>query len=213
MAVAGVAEKTREPRLCSQYLSMVVTTPQGLDISCIMHHVQSHSRKVCIYQGAYDSSIAFENVHHSNEPHVLGSANESRVDTEVQNYAMHHHFIYCEGPNSSSPNHERDPATFERVGGVRGEKCLKCFYWLRPRHFRAGPKSLCVGKRLGIVGPELARFSRTRPCAMRRPARIPQSSFHIGTDSACSVHGSDRVSSITPIVDAAYNTQRRHHNE
>jgi hypothetical protein len=31
-----------------------------------------------------------ENVHHSNEPHNLGNTSESRVDTEVQNYAVHH---------------------------------------------------------------------------------------------------------------------------
>lgn len=36
------------------------------------------------YQGVFDSSIVFENVHHTNEPHILGSINESRVDTEVQ---------------------------------------------------------------------------------------------------------------------------------
>lgn len=31
---------------------------------------------------------------------------------------MHHYFIYCEGPNLLSPNHEQDPATIERVEGV-----------------------------------------------------------------------------------------------
>ena len=32
---------------------------------------------------------------------------------------MHRYFIYCEVPNSLSPNHGRDPATIERVGGVK----------------------------------------------------------------------------------------------
>ena len=35
-------------------------------------------------------SMILEDVHHSNEPHDLGNTSESRVDTEVQNYAMHH---------------------------------------------------------------------------------------------------------------------------
>lgn len=66
-------------------------------------------------------STILKDVHHSNEPHDLGNTSESRVDTEVRNYAVHHYFIYCEGPNSLSPNHRQDPATIERVEGVRRE--------------------------------------------------------------------------------------------
>ena len=81
--------------------------------------VQSDSRKA---RERLIPLSTLENVHHSNEPHDLGNASESRVDTEVQNYAMHHYFIYCERPNSPSPNHGRDPATIKRVGGVSKER-------------------------------------------------------------------------------------------
>ena len=77
--------------------------------------------------GAWILLSTSENVHHSNEPHDPGNASEGRVDTEVQNYAVHHYFIYCEGPNLLSPNHEQDPATFERVEGVKKEKHLGIF--------------------------------------------------------------------------------------
>jgi hypothetical protein len=79
-----------------------------------------------------------ENVHHSNEPHDLGNTSEGRVDTEVQNYAMHHYFIYCEGPNALSPNHEQDPATIERVEGVRKEK--------HPRNFSTDGDRAALGQ-------------------------------------------------------------------
>jgi len=41
---------------------------------------------------------------------------------------MRHYFIYCEGPNTPSPNHEQDPATIRRVGGVRKEKQFRNFW-------------------------------------------------------------------------------------
>ena len=37
---------------------------------------------------------------------------------------LHHYFICCEGPNMLSPDHERDPATVERVEGMEKEKRL-----------------------------------------------------------------------------------------
>jgi hypothetical protein len=37
---------------------------------------------------------------------------------------LHHYFICCEGPNTLSPDHERDPVTIERVEGVKKEKRL-----------------------------------------------------------------------------------------
>ena len=51
---------------------------------------------------------------------------------------MHHYFICCEGPNTLSPNHEQDPATIERVEGVRKEKHPGPSSPTVPRHFRAG---------------------------------------------------------------------------
>lgn len=45
------------------------------------------------------------NVHHSNEPHDPGNTREGRVDTEVRKLCYAPLFIYCEGPNSLSPNH------------------------------------------------------------------------------------------------------------
>ena len=103
------------------HLSMAVTVPQGLNCASRSVSFRKDTRE------EYDCSTGFENVHHANEPHVLGGTNESRVDTEVQNYAMHHYFIYCEVPNLLSPNHGRDPATIERVEGVREENCQGAF--------------------------------------------------------------------------------------
>jgi hypothetical protein len=86
----------------SRYLSGTGTT-----LIKTLHSVPSEKDRECVIV----LSNSTEDVHHSNEPHDLGNTSESRVDTEVQNYAMHHYFIYCEGPNSLSPNHGRDPAT------------------------------------------------------------------------------------------------------
>ena len=96
------------------------------------------SRSICQCKAIVLST--WEDVHHSNEPHDPGNTNESRVDTEVQNYAMHHYSICCEVPNSPSPNHGQDPATIERVGGEERKFSPAGVKVSRPCRFRAGPR-------------------------------------------------------------------------
>ena len=80
MGVAGVVVKTPSESCFrpNTYVHRRYKIPQGLDASNFAFNLIPER-----FQQAFDSSSTFGNVHHSNEPHVLGSANESRVDTEV----------------------------------------------------------------------------------------------------------------------------------
>ena len=136
----------------------------------------SHSRKTRTCVILLSTS---EDVHHSNEPHHLGNARESRVDTEVQNYAMRHYFIYCEGPTTLSPNHGRDPATIQRVGGVRRKS---------PWNFFPGEDRAALGQGQDNRRPHgtawAGGFGQRGPCVLWRPTRtsaiilIPRCNWH-----------------------------------
>ena len=53
------------------HLSIATTAPQGINTSDTFSLIPKR------YKGAFDSSTTFENVHHANEPHILGSTKKA----------------------------------------------------------------------------------------------------------------------------------------
>ena len=81
----------------------------------------------------------FENVHHANEPHILGNTTESRVDTEVQTMPYTITSSTARAPTCyrQTTNKIQQQSSASRVW--KG-KCSKLLHRRRPRCFRAGRK-------------------------------------------------------------------------